>query len=264
MRWAVPAHRFLRKAYGRARAWKRAAFELAFRYGRNAGRIADSAQAIGDSHDALLQDLQGLILRFHAISNQASMQQPAAAMLEAALDSADRLLIASRTRLQELRDHAEGTGLVRALEEVALDHRLFGGFPTIVTVTAGAGRKNVHQRVIEAVAQVFLRVLQHATHLEHADRLSVRVRCQRQSLEITFEQEGGRLTPPNPPLPDGDLLALGDALGALACGLEGRVTLSPRTGGSLFIALRIPGRIAYDRSARGRASSLRARDRPET
>lgn len=264
MRWGTPVRRFCRGRSARFEVWQRVARGLAFLRGRSAKSVADSEQAIGESHDALLQDLQGLILRFHAITSQTSLQQPAAAMLDAALESSERLLIASRTRLQNLKDHAHATGLLRVLEEVALSDRLSGGSAAIVTISAGCRRRNVEPRVIENVAQFFLRVLHHAAHLEPEQRLRVLIECRRHWLRITFEQQAGRPVMAHAPGRGGNLLVLGQQLDDIACASEGRSTLSPRKDGSVFIALRIPGRIAYDRTKRGRASRLRSMVRPET
>ncbi|RYG20774.1 MAG: hypothetical protein EON96_00170 [Caulobacteraceae bacterium] len=60
-------------------------------------------EAARDLHDALLQSLQGLILRFQLIAEEIPYDRPERASMEAALDDAEDVLRASRDQLQSMR-----------------------------------------------------------------------------------------------------------------------------------------------------------------
>lgn len=74
-----------------------------------AERLVVRAQIARDLHDALLQSVQGLILRFQLIADEIPRARPERAAMESALDEAEEVLRASRDQLQDLqtRDDSE-------------------------------------------------------------------------------------------------------------------------------------------------------------
>lgn len=66
-------------------------------------RLVARAQIARDLHDALLQSVQGLILRFQLIADDIPADRPERAAMESALDEAEEVVRASRDQLQDLR-----------------------------------------------------------------------------------------------------------------------------------------------------------------
>lgn len=72
---------------------------------------------VRELHDTLLQDVQGLILRFQAVTERIPAEQEARAELEAALAAADDVVAQARDQAYDL--HVEDLGdLYAALEEI--------------------------------------------------------------------------------------------------------------------------------------------------
>jgi signal transduction histidine kinase len=80
-------------------------------------RAAERVRIARDLHDTLLQGLQGLILRFHFAAERIPEAAPARAMMEEALNVADRVIEESRDRVRSLRCELRGGGLAKALAE---------------------------------------------------------------------------------------------------------------------------------------------------
>lgn len=66
-------------------------------------RVVARARMARELHDALLQSVQGLILRFQLIADDIPRDRPERAAMESALDEAEEVLRASRDQLQDLR-----------------------------------------------------------------------------------------------------------------------------------------------------------------
>jgi len=80
-------------------------------------RAAERVRIARDLHDTLLQGLQGLMLRFHFAAQRIPEEIPARAMMEDALNVADRVVEESRDRVKSLRCALTGRGLAKALAE---------------------------------------------------------------------------------------------------------------------------------------------------
>jgi signal transduction histidine kinase len=66
-------------------------------------RLEERERIARDLHDTLLQSVQGLILKFHAVLKQIPDEMPAHNALEKTLDHADEVLAEGRARIQNLR-----------------------------------------------------------------------------------------------------------------------------------------------------------------
>jgi len=85
-------------------------------------RIDERERIARDLHDTLLQSVQGLILKFQAVTTQIPRDQPARQMLERTLDNADEVMAEGRDRVSNLRDNGESfrdlpAALQRVVEE---------------------------------------------------------------------------------------------------------------------------------------------------
>ena len=77
-----------------------------------------------DLHDTLLQSVQGLMLSFHVAAERLPQQDSSRALLDRALNTADRLMIEGRDRVSNLRaEHLTHAGLLNAIRAVAADLR---------------------------------------------------------------------------------------------------------------------------------------------
>src|SRR6185369_15787809 len=66
-------------------------------------RLEERERIARDLHDTLLQSVQGLILKFHAVAKQIPRDEPAHDALDKTLDDADEVLAEGRDRLRNLR-----------------------------------------------------------------------------------------------------------------------------------------------------------------
>jgi signal transduction histidine kinase len=70
-------------------------------------RLRERERIARELHDTLLQSIQGLILRFHAVTKQIPKEQPAHKVMEGVLDRADQVLAEGRDRVLNLRNSVE-------------------------------------------------------------------------------------------------------------------------------------------------------------
>ena len=66
-------------------------------------RVAERERIARELHDTLLQGVQGLMLKFQAVTEEIPRDSPARQMMEQALDRADDVLIEGRDRVKDLR-----------------------------------------------------------------------------------------------------------------------------------------------------------------
>ncbi len=104
--------------------------------GRMEERLEERERIARDLHDTLLQSVQGLILKFHAVLKQIPADMPAHNALEKTLDHADEVLAEGRDRIRNLRVHtASLSDLPAAFRSVAEE--------------ASQGREAVFKMVVE-------------------------------------------------------------------------------------------------------------------
>lgn len=88
--------------------------------GRMQERLEERERIARDLHDTLLQSVQGLILKFHAVATQMRRDEPTREALEKTLDHADEVLAEGRDRLRNLRSSTVPFGgLPTAFQQVA-------------------------------------------------------------------------------------------------------------------------------------------------
>jgi signal transduction histidine kinase/ligand-binding sensor domain-containing protein len=103
--------------------------------GRMEARVEERERIARDLHDTLIQSVQGLILKFHAVSKQLPQEEVAHGALEQVLDRADEVLAEARDRVRNLRSATEiPRDLPSALKLVAEEQPEGGGaiFKTVV------------------------------------------------------------------------------------------------------------------------------------
>ncbi len=116
--------------------------------GRMEERLEERERIARDLHDTLLQGVQGLILKFHAVSKQIPADTPAYNALEKTLDHADEVLAEGRDRIRNLRvDSASLSDLPAAFRSVA-EETSQGRDAVFKTVVEGHVR-DLHPLVLE-------------------------------------------------------------------------------------------------------------------
>ena len=104
--------------------------------GRMEERLEERERIARDLHDTLLQSVQGLILKFHAVLKQIPADMPAHNALEKTLDHADEVLAEGRDRIHNLRVHSASlSDLPAAFRSVAEE--------------ASQGREAIFKMVVE-------------------------------------------------------------------------------------------------------------------
>ncbi len=198
-------------------------------------------------HDTLLQGVQGLVLRFHAVAGSLPADAPARVSLEQALDRADQVLVEGRDRVRDLRSGPQDTrGLQQALATLGaeLAQQSGRGFSVHLTGTV----KSLLPAVLDEVYRIAHEAIVNA--FAHANAQQVRA-------EIAYGQEVFRMTIAD----DGrgiDPAYLSPQGRPDHWGLRGMHERAERMGATLsvcsgaergaMVTLSLPARMAYRRS----------------
>ena len=152
-------------------------------HGRMEERHAERERIARDLHDTLLQSVQGLILKFHAVATQMRRDDPAYGVLEKTLDQADEVLAEGRDRIRNLRGTtAASAGLPAAFQRV-VEETPRGGGVAFKTVVEGSVRE-LHPIIREESYCIGREALVNA--LTHSEGRNVEV-------EITYDPRQFRL-----------------------------------------------------------------------
>jgi signal transduction histidine kinase/ligand-binding sensor domain-containing protein len=106
--------------------------------GRMEERLAERERIARDLHDTLLQSVQGLILKFHAVARQMRRDEPAYASLEKTLDQADQVLEEGRDRIRDLRGATVAAGGLPAAFQRVVEETPRGTNVAFKTVVEGS------------------------------------------------------------------------------------------------------------------------------
>ncbi len=151
--------------------------------GRMEERLEERERIARDLHDTLLQSVQGLILKFHAVATQMGRDEPAREALEKTLDHADEVLAEGRDRLRNLRATSIPFGGLPAAFERVAEETPQGADATFKTVVEGRVRE-LHPMVREECYWIGREAVVNA--LTHSNGRKVEV-------EITYDPRQFRL-----------------------------------------------------------------------
>ncbi len=170
--------------------------------GRMEERLEERERIARDLHDTLLQSVQGLILKFHAVSKQIPVDTPAHGALEKTLDHADEVLAEGRDRIRNLRVNSASLGdLPGAFRSVA-EETSQGRDASFKTVVEGHVRE-LHPLVLEESycigREAIINALSHSggEHVEveityDARQFRLRVRDDGRGVDPAILKAGGR------------------------------------------------------------------------
>lgn len=170
--------------------------------GRMEERLEERERIARDLHDTLLQSVQGLILKFYAVSKQIPADTPAYQALEKTLDHADEVLAEGRDRIRNLRvNSASLSDLPAAFRSVA-EESSQGRDASFKTVVEGHVR-DLHPLVLEECycigREAIINALSHseAQHVEaeiayDSREFRLRVRDDGRGIDPKILADGGR------------------------------------------------------------------------
>lgn len=170
--------------------------------GRMQERLEERERIARDLHDTLLQSVQGLILKFHAVSKQIPSDAPARAALEKTLDHADQVLAEGRDRIRNLRANPASLSDLPAAFLSIVEETPQGREVIFKTVLEGRVR-DLHPLVLEESycigREAIINALTHskAQHVEaeigyDSRQFRLRVRDDGRGIDPKVLEEGGR------------------------------------------------------------------------
>jgi signal transduction histidine kinase len=219
-------------------------------------RLEERERIARDLHDTLLQSVQGLILKFHAVSKQIPADTAAYEALEQTLDRADQVLAEGRDSIRNLRvNSASLSDLPAAFRSVA-EETSQGRDAIFKTVVEGRAR-DLHPLVLEECycigREAIINALSHSEgrHVEaeityDARQFRLRVRDDGRGIEPKILEAGGR---------SGHWGLQGMHERAQKIGGQLRFWSRPETGTE--VELTVPGVTAYQDAKRHLATDLR-------
>jgi len=214
------------------------------------GRFDERERIARDLHDTLLQSVQGLIMKIHAVTQQMPREEAARQTLEKTLDHADQVLAEARDRVRSLRGTDDAlTDLPAALQQVA--EEVSQDQAAGVKVIAEGSSRELHPVVLEESFSIGREALINA--LTHSGGLNVEVEIVYGPRQFCLRvRDDGRGIDP-------EVLEQGGR--PAHWGLPGMRERAQRIGAQLLwwsrpqagteVELTVPGRTAY-RSARAR------------
>ena len=216
--------------------------------GRMEERLEERERIARDLHDTLLQSVQGLILKFHAVLKQIPGDMPAHHTLEKTLDHADEVLAEGRARIQNLRVHPVSlSDLPAAFRSIA--EETSQGRETIFKTVVEGHVRDLHPLVLEECYGIGREAIINAlTHSEGQNveleitydsrQFRLRVRDNGRGIEPKILEEGGR---------PGHFGLRGMHERAHKVGGQLRFWSRPETGTE--VELSVPGATAYQSSS---------------
>lgn len=176
--------------------------QLARQYGlRLEERVSERTRIARELHDTLLQSIQGLILKFHALSRQV----PAGDVrhdMDQALDHAEEVLAEGRDRVRNLRGTSESLDDLPAAFYGVAEAAAPDGRANLTVVVKGRVRE-LHSTVLEGAFSIgreaLVNALRHsqALHVEveiayYPKQFCLRVRDNGRGIDPAVLQQGGR------------------------------------------------------------------------
>lgn len=165
-------------------------------------RLEERERIARDLHDTLLQGVQGLILKFHAISKQIPRDTPAYVALERTLDHADDVLAEGRDRIRNLRVNSASLNDLPAAFRTIAEETSSGREAVFKTVVEGHVR-DLHPLVLEECycigREAIINALSHSEgqHVEaeiayDSRQFRLRVRDDGRGIDPKILEAGGR------------------------------------------------------------------------
>ena len=216
--------------------------------GRMEERLNERERIARDLHDTLLQSVQGLILKFHAVSKQIPADTAAYDALEKTLDHADKVLAEGRDSIRNLRvNSASLSDLPAAFRSVA-EETSQGRDAIFKTVVEGRAR-DLHPLVLEECYCIGREAIINALTHSEGQYVEAEIAYDSRQFRLRVRDDGRGIDP--------RILEAGGRSGHW--GLQGMNERAQKIGGQLRfwsrpetgteVELTVPGATAYQGSA---------------
>jgi signal transduction histidine kinase/ligand-binding sensor domain-containing protein len=224
--------------------------QLAHQYAlRLEERVNERTRIARELHDTLLQNFQGLLLRFQGAYNHLpSRPEQARKVLGVALDRGVEAITAARDTVQQLRsppsDSNELSSSIAALSEELRGLQTEGPSPAVEVALKGAGRE-LHPILRDEAYRITAEALRNAFRHAQAARIHVAICYADHEFRIDVKDNGKGIDPEvlKQGSPPGHWGLTGMRERAEAIGAELNVTSSNADGTE--VSLRVPAVIAY-------------------
>ena len=207
-------------------------------------RMAEQERVARELHDALLQSMQGLVMRFQTAAERIPAGDPARQMLEEVLTQSDEVLTEGRERALGLRMTASGAvDLSEAYAAVALE--LKQDYPADFRLVVNGDARELHLIVRDELYRIGREAITNSFQHADARKYETEIHYDRSELRICFRDEGRGV----------DKQALDASHQSGHWGVSGmqerarkigaELEVWSRPGGGTEIVVRVPAAIAY-------------------
>ena len=211
-------------------------------------RLEERERIARDLHDTLLQSVQGLILKFHAVSKQIPADMPAHNALEKTLDHADEVLAEGRDRIRNLRVHSASlSDLPAAFRSVA--EETSEGRDAIFKMVVEGHVRELHPLVLEECYCIGREAIINALSHSEGQHVEAEIAYDSRQFRLRVRDDGRGIEP--------GILEAGGRAGHW--GLQGMRERAEKIGGQLRfwsrpetgteVELTVPGATAYQGSS---------------
>jgi len=157
-------------------------------------RVGERTRIARELHDTLLQSVQGLVLRFHAVAKQMPSHDPARRAMEKALDRADQVIGEGRDRVRHLRDSALSLSDLSAAFDRVVEESPQGSPATFKTVVEGSVRE-LHPMVLEQSYSIGREALINALRHSGGLRVEVEIAYDPRHFRLRVRDDGSGIDP---------------------------------------------------------------------
>ncbi len=151
-------------------------------------RIKERERIARELHDTLLQGVQGLILRFQAVADRIPAEEKSRGQLEAALATADDVVVDARNRVRDLRG-VEGTNDLCAIVEQLVSAAPFDP-PIPVRIVVEGKPRPLHPLVAAEITRIVREALFNIAHHARASSAEVDIGFEARHLAIRVRDDG--------------------------------------------------------------------------
>jgi signal transduction histidine kinase/ligand-binding sensor domain-containing protein len=219
-------------------------------------RVSERTRIARELHDTLLQNVQGLILKVHAVAKHMPPEEPSRQAIEKALDHADQVLAEGRDRVRNLRVTAESLSDLSAAFQRVAEETAPSRAATLRTVVEGDVRE-LHPVILEESYSIgreaLINALVHSEglHVEveiiyDARQFGLRVRDDGRGINADILEKGGRNN-------HWGLQGMRERAVRIGAQLE----LWSRPGAGTEVGLTVPAAMAYRALAKSKSSWFR-------
>jgi len=212
-------------------------------------RLDERERIARELHDTLLQSVQGLILRFHAITERLPATEPSRGSMEHTLDRANQVLAEGRDRVGSLRVLADTGGNLAQLFTTAAREIIHNGQMEFDVVIAG------NPRQLNAVAReeaywIGREALMNAVRHSKGKRVEIELIYSDKTLQLRIRDDGHGIDESSlsaVPKKSWGLVGMRERARKIRSQLE----ILSRVGAGTEIELVVPAAVAYRRNSTG-------------